>query len=129
MKSKCVLLVEDDEDVRTTIKEILELEEYRVLECRNGKEALNTLLSLSKEELPDCILLDIMMPEMNGIEFCNVLQKKHRALEKSLNIVILTAAGGLGDDSDKCKAIQKYEAVKKPVDIGVLLDIVAKHAP
>ena len=65
---KVVLIVEDNEDLRFTVKEALASADYIVLEAGNGKEALDILSDKSKKT-PDLILLDLMMPKMNGFEF------------------------------------------------------------
>ncbi len=72
-----ILVVEDNYDFRGYLQSILE-EQYDVLLAKNGKEALKIL----KKEVPDLIISDIMMPEMNGLEFVNSLrsQKKYQHL-------------------------------------------------
>jgi two-component system, OmpR family, response regulator ResD len=79
-----VLIVDDEERIRRLIRMYLEREEYEVEEADNGKDALE--LALSNEY--DVILLDIMMPEMDGIEVCQELRK-----EKSTPVIMLTAKG------------------------------------
>ena len=66
-----VLVVEDNYDFRSYLQSILE-GQYEVLTAKNGKEALKIL----KKEMPDLIISDIMMPEMNGLEFVNSLRSK-----------------------------------------------------
>jgi CheY-like chemotaxis protein len=79
-----VLVVEDDPVIRNYIAGIL-LEDYRVIQSENGKEGLETALG----EIPDCIISDIMMPEMDGIALC----KKIKTNESTCHIpvILLTA--------------------------------------
>lgn len=82
-KSK-ILVVDDEERIRRLIRMYLEREDFLIEEAENGKEALD--LALNNEY--DLILLDIMMPEMDGIEVCEALRK-----EKTTPVIMLTAKG------------------------------------
>ena len=64
-KESTMLVVDDEEDFRTAIRELFK-HDFRILEAENGKDAL----ALTKEEVPDVIISDVMMPEMNGYDFC-----------------------------------------------------------
>jgi len=68
-----VFLVEDNEDLLYTIKLSLETNNYRVLSARNGKEGLRVLSQ--QDEIPEIIISDIMMPEMDGYEFFSKISK------------------------------------------------------
>lgn len=80
--SKTILVVDDNERLRTLVKAYLTQEGYRVVVAPNGREAL----FVAREENPDLIVLDIMMPEMDGYEFMRVHRK-----ERETPIIILTA--------------------------------------
>lgn len=80
-----VLVVEDEEQLRLNISEQLELDDHQVESATNGVEALALLSSF----LPDLILCDIMMPEMDGLEFVRVL--KRNPLYRSVPVIFLTA--------------------------------------
>jgi CheY-like chemotaxis protein len=67
-----ILLIEDNLEIRENITEILELEGYTILSAVNGRKGL----TLARESLPDLILCDIMMPEMNGYEVFGSLKKE-----------------------------------------------------
>ncbi|HIV74915.1 MAG TPA: response regulator transcription factor [Candidatus Pseudogracilibacillus intestinigallinarum] len=82
--SNRILVVDDEERIRRLIKMYLEREDFVVEEAENGVEALEKAL----ENDYDCILLDIMMPEMDGIEVCEKLRE-----EKNTPIIMLTAKG------------------------------------
>lgn len=80
--SKTILVVDDNERLRTLVKSYLTQEGYSVVTAQNGREAL----FMAREEKPDLIVLDLMMPEMDGYEFMRV----HRQ-ERPTPIIILTA--------------------------------------
>src|SRR5690625_5539594 len=81
---KKVLVVDDEERIRRLIQMYLAREEFEVEEADNGRQALEMAL----ENDYDVILLDIMMPEMDGIEVCTELRK-----EKTTPVIMLTAKG------------------------------------
>jgi PAS domain S-box-containing protein len=80
-----VLIVEDDLPTRETLVWMLEREHYQVAEACNGRVAIESLTS----ERPDLILLDLLMPEMNGFEFVEALQAKPEW--RSVPVVVITA--------------------------------------
>lgn len=82
-----ILLVDDDADILEIVGFNLEAEGYRILKAHNGREALK----IAKKELPNLIVLDVMMPEMDGIETCENLRKMPE-MEKTV-ITFLTARG------------------------------------
>ena len=67
---KNILIVEDDPDIRSNLKELLELEEYWVWEARSGVEGLQVF----HQESIDLVISDIIMPEMDGLEFCRQIR-------------------------------------------------------
>lgn len=84
LRKPVLLLVEDNEDFRFYLKDNLKLN-YDVVEARNGKEGFRT----AQQHLPDLIVSDVMMPEMNGIEFCKAI-KDHPNLSH-IPVILLTA--------------------------------------
>ena len=83
-----IMVVDDDQDIREVIQVLLSSEGYNVIEASNGKEALELV-----NDDTDLIILDVMMPEMNGYQACVLLREKTKA-----PILFLTAKG---QDSDK----------------------------
>lgn len=77
-----ILVVDDKSSVRTLLREYLTEQSYRVIEAVNGHEALYT----SRQQKPDLILLDIMMPEMDGFQFLTQFRKESEA-----PVIIITA--------------------------------------
>ncbi len=114
---KTVLLVEDDDDIRETYAEVLLSEGYAAEQAENG------LVALKKLELfqgtPCLVLLDMMMPEMNGAEFLAVLHETHKLA--ALPVVLVSASKDFG--SVKLGA---RRFVKKPASLDVLLRIVVE---
>lgn len=87
MEETRILLVDDEPDILEFIGYNLEKEGFRVLTASNGKEAVE----VAREHLPQVIILDVMMPEMDGIETCEEI-RKIPSLSRSL-IAFLTARG------------------------------------
>ena len=83
-ESKTILVVDDEERIRRLIRMYLERDEFIVEEAENGHVALEMAL----EKNYDVILLDVMMPEMDGIEMCEELRK-----DKNTPVIMLTAKG------------------------------------
>lgn len=116
-----VLLVEDDIDISEAVESILKEEGYQIKCCFNGKEALEFLKTADKN--PGLILLDIMMPYMNGYEFREVQLKD----PKIANIpTIILSAAGKHEDIDK---LNFKETLKKPLDLDTLIDVVKRNLP
>lgn len=115
-----VLLVEDDIDVREAIVEILEDHDYQVRGVSNGAEALQVLRA--KGVVPCVILLDIMMPVMDGTEF------RDRQLAdpelRSIPVIVLSAQGNARAVAANMKATT---FLPKPVDMDALLGAVATY--
>ncbi|MEA4906498.1 MAG: response regulator transcription factor [Anaerolineaceae bacterium] len=79
---KTILVVDDKSSVRTLLQEYLREQGFRVVGAANGREAIYT----ARHELPDIILLDLMMPEMDGYEFLRQYRR-----EKNTPVIIITA--------------------------------------
>jgi DNA-binding response OmpR family regulator len=89
MATKTILVVDDEKRLVSLVESYLTQEGYRVVTAYNGKEAL----SVAQKEKPDLVVLDVMMPEMDGYEF----MRRHRA-ENNTPIILLTARV---DDEEK----------------------------
>ncbi|AZZ36646.1 response regulator [Bdellovibrio sp. qaytius] len=113
--AKTILIVEDDDSIRETLQSVFELEGHKVLTAENGQVGLDIL---ANEPKPSLILLDLMMPVMNGWNFSTALEKDARL--SSIPVVIVSAYNDKAINI-KCKAI-----LKKPVDINALNDAVEK---
>ena len=111
-----ILLIEDDVDIRTILKDALEWEGYCVYTASNGQEGIDILPEIPA---PGLILLDLMMPVMNGWEFADALETYR--VYSDIPIVAISAF------SDPEKRIRANGCIKKPVDLDVLFALVRKH--
>lgn len=100
INKEIILVSEDNSEVREFIREQFE-NDYWVIEASNGKEALK----LSEKEIPDLIISDLMMPEMDGMEFC----KKLRMNEKTSHIPVIMLTAKASQDS-------KLESLESGID-------------
>ena len=108
-----VLVIEDDKDVRNVLSEVLDDEGYCVVAKTNGMEALK---HLRQHPPPFLILLDLMMPVMNGAEF-RVEQLQDPRLH-AIPTVVLTAV----DSGLKNPIFTGCRLLRKPIDLNTLLD-------
>ncbi len=115
---KTILLVEDDLDIQSVISMVLELDGYKVKLANNGVQALEFL---SREKLPDLILLDMRMPIMDGWQFASEFYKIYG---RSVPIIVVTAAA---DAEQRAIDIQANGWLGKPFDLAVFQDLVKKH--
>ena len=106
---KTVLIVDDEPVIRRLLGRLLAADGYRVVVAGNGKEALEVM----QEDLPDLVIMDLMMPVMGGLEACREIRRS--GLTRTLPVMMLT---GLGDASDEIRGLD-YGAddyVAKPFD-------------
>ena len=89
-----IYVVEDDVDLRESIKELLEMEGFSVLTAGNGREGLNLI---ERDGEPCLILLDMMMPVMNGWEFLEALQRDRRTPLAQTQVAVVTAAAEMSE--------------------------------
>ena len=113
-----MLLVEDDDDVREIVGEILEREEFTVLPARHGADALQVLARAS--ELPDVVVLDLMMPHMDGPTFLARACAVHPGFGK-IPVVVTTAAGRRGEVTLPPEAVTAW--LGKPMELDDLLAV------
>jgi len=119
----CTILIAEDERInRLALKRILEKSGYRILEAENGIEALKIL----ETENPDCILMDIQMPEMDGIEATKNIRTDSRFGEKSRIPIIALTAYTMPEDREKIKAAGLDDYISKPVNMDYLLKAISK---
>lgn len=112
-----ILLVEDDSDIRSALENFLEEEGYPVETAENGKEGLKKLEELDeKEKKPGLVLLDLMMPVMNGWEFLE--EKNHRPPLSKVPVLVISAVPG----SPRIPGALGF--LKKPIDLNRLMDFV-----
>jgi DNA-binding response OmpR family regulator len=113
--SKKILIVEDDPSFSRAISHMIEKEGYSVVTASNGL----TGLRMAAEEEPDLLILDVMLPGLDGFEICSRLRKELRTA--NLPIVMLSAKGQEADKTTGLK-VGANEYLTKPVDRAVLLE-------
>ncbi|HEY6881307.1 MAG TPA: response regulator [Polyangiales bacterium] len=111
-----VMIIDDDDHLREAMSLLLEAHGYGVDECRDAHEAL---ARLGAGATPDVIVLDLLMPRMDGWQFR--LEQKREARWAEIPVVALS-----GDTSPKARAIDAQVYLSKPVDEAVLLETVAQ---
>ena len=120
LPTKTILVVDDEQDIRETLAEALELIGFKATTASNGNTALK-LLKASNDK-PALILLDLMMPEMDGFEF----MKAKGLISEIANIpVIVISANGYMDAKFVGFNIQGY--LKKPINLDKLLETAEKY--
>jgi CheY-like chemotaxis protein len=119
-----VMVVEDNIDEAKLIKMTLEPEGYEVVTYMNGKEAKDNI----GEENPDFIVLDVMMPEMDGFSFCSWLRSNQDY--KDIPVVLLTGVGDhIYESKYPLKGVMQAEAdeyLQKPLKPEDLLETISR---
>lgn len=121
MEEKTILIVEDEPDITMLVKRSLSSKSYKLLEANSGTNALELL----KTANPDLILLDIMMPDMDGFEVCRRIKSNPDC--QHIPVVFLTVRNNQ-EDMDKGKEIgaagyftKPFDPIKLSEEIGKLL--------
>ncbi len=119
VKTKKKLLIADDEpSIRSMVRKIFE-REYVVLEAKSGKEAVD----LALHHIPDIILMDVMMPEVDGLTALNSIRNNKRG--SSIPVIMFTGVGyELNEQLARSLGAKAY--LRKPVTPQALRDVVSK---
>jgi CheY-like chemotaxis protein len=112
-----VLIVDDDLRNIFALSSVLERQQMKVLFAENGKDGIDVL---KKDPTIEIVLMDIMMPEMDGYDTMRAIRRIPKF--KSLPIITLTAKAMKGD-RDKCLAAGASDYITKPVDVAQLLSM------
>lgn len=107
-----ILIIDDEQSIRTTLREILEYEKYEIDEAKDGEEGIK---KIEKEDY-DLVLCDVKMPKLDGIE---VLEKSHQ-MGKEVPFVMISAHGTIETAVDAVKK-GAYDFIPKPPDLNRLL--------
>lgn len=106
---KKILIVDDEDDIRQVVRTVLEAEDYEIVEAKDGKEAI----TMASEEKPDLILMDVMMPEVDGWEACKRIKSDEAT--RDIMIAMLTVKS---QDENKVKSFDEAMAdwhIAKPI--------------
>jgi len=120
MDQKKILVVDDEVDLVETIRFPLEIEGFQVLVSYNGEDALNQ----ARKEMPDLILLDLMLPKLDGYKVCRLLKFDERY--KHIPILMLTAKT---QEKDRALGMETGadEYITKPFEMDELLEKVKSY--
>ncbi len=110
-----ILVVDDEPNIVQTLQDRLEMNEYNVVTATNGKEGLDTALA----EKPDIILLDVIMPIMDGHEMLEALRKEQDG--RDIAVIMLTARSQMQDIA-RANACGIEDYIVKPFDLSELLE-------
>jgi DNA-binding response OmpR family regulator len=117
MEGKKILVIDDELNIIKLITYVLKKEKYDVMTARNGRDGLR----LVRDFNPSLIVLDLMMPVMNGVTFL----EQFRSISGSADIpVIVTTARGYTDEIEKIMQAGASAYIEKPFDRNVFLDTV-----
>lgn len=117
--NKNILIIEDDADISEILKLAVEMEGYTAHTAANGQEGL---LALSKTEKPCLILLDLMMPFMDGWAFAEALEK-----DPNLNTIPFVVVTAFAESAINIKKAR--DIINKPVDLELLRSILKNICP
>jgi DNA-binding response OmpR family regulator len=121
-----ILLVDDDPDILDAISMILESQGYKVVTARDGVEGLASL----RAEKPDLMILDLLMPKMDGFAVCKELQDPRWAKYRDIPILILTSvreeASRRRYELETGLELDVDDYVEKPVSPDILLERVGR---
>ena len=120
MPGRQILVVEDNERNMKLVRELLEATGYRVIEAATGSQALD----LARERRPDLVLMDIRLPDIDGVEALSRLRADDRTA--SIPVLAVTAQAMQGD-RERCLAAGFDGYLSKPVDVAELIQAVREH--
>jgi two-component system, chemotaxis family, chemotaxis protein CheY len=121
MTNKKILIIEDDAAIRDLLAEFLALEGFEVAQAVNGLDALEQLQQM--QTLPDLVLLDVMMPVMDGLSFFELIKSSPRF--NRLKLIMMSANPQLVSKSVR-EQVEHF--LVKPINLSVLLGLVDQES-
>ncbi len=118
--NRTILVVEDDQDIRESLQEVLSSEGYQVRTARHGLDALQQLRSSAT--LPNLILLDLMMPVMDGRSFLKQIQEENPTQWGAIPVVLISASGEAMHPD-----LETASTLRKPIDLESLFEVVQQN--
>ena len=125
LQDMCILLVEDNELNMEIAEFILEDKGASIIKAWNGKEAVD-IFEASEPESIDVILMDIMMPVMDGLTATQTIRKLERKDAATVPILAMTA-NAFADDAKRSRQAGMNEHLSKPLDIGKVIEAIEKY--
>jgi CheY-like chemotaxis protein len=116
---KSILIVDDDLDVREMLTQLFSIEGYRVSTAKDGLDALN---QLRQGETPDLILLDLMMPVMDGWQF-----RKEQQLDPGLASIPVVVLSAVYNARERATLLGAVDYMQKPVEFDRLIESAERH--
>ena len=114
-----ILIVDDDADIRAALQHVLESAGYSTIQAADGREALTT----ARRQPPGLVLLDLMMPVMDGFSFMEACH--HEQLCDDVPIVVISA---VHDALERISAVPVHACIAKPFDLDDLVRTVGQFA-
>ena len=122
MSKYTILIIEDEKEIAENIAVRLEVEHYGVLQAYDGKMGVD----VARKEKPDLILLDVMLPKIDGFEVCRIVKNDQQT--NSTPIIMLTSLSAVGD-VEKAFAAGADDYLTKPFEYDRLLKKIRKFLP
>jgi len=121
-----ILIVDDDPDVRLAIASVLKSRSYEIIEARDGREALRRV----KEEKPDLMLLDLLMPEMDGFNVVKELRISQEKEYPDISVLVISSvreeASHRRYELELGRKLDVDDYIEKPIEPFILLERVEK---
>jgi len=114
---RTVMVVDDEVHIRRFLRHLLEAEGFKVLEARTGRDAI----ALAREEVPDVMLLDLMLPDINGFDVLKEIKEDEAT--KKVSVIMLSII----QDREKGYRLGASDYLSKPIDREKLLDRIARY--
>lgn len=115
-----ILIIEDERDARESLRQLLQLEGFHATTAENGKVGLEMI---QNDQQPCLILLDLMMPVMNGWQFLEALNNDHQHVLRSVPLIVISAAADVGETPQSLGC----RVMRKPLDFDQLLRAAREH--
>ncbi len=115
-RNKTVLIVDDEKNNVFALGSYLETMDMKIVSAANGAEAIEMM---EKEPKPDIVLMDMMMPVMDGYEALEIMKRRYEL--KDIPVIAVTARAMKGDQ-ERCLAAGAWDYISKPVDIKLLIE-------
>lgn len=121
---KPIIVIDDDADVREVMSYALENDGQKVISFENGKVALEHFVKNRDSVLPGMIIVDYLMPEMDGATFIQEIKKR---FPESLGKIPMAITSAIGDLDPVIKETHQIIHLHKPMDLDDLLKVVREH--